>query len=91
MNKAVRVVRGTHPTVEEAVWQRRFWEHEIRSEEDFLRHMEYIHYNPVKHGLVQAPQGWVYSSFRRYMREGVYEPGWGASGEMNFAAGVGAE
>ncbi len=63
----------------------------MRSEEDFMRHVEYIHYNPVKHGLVQAPQGWAYSSFRRYVREGIYEWGWGSSGEMRFAANVGAE
>ncbi len=42
---------------EQAIWQRRFWEHQLRDVDDFSRHIEYIHYNPVKHGLVDAPLG----------------------------------
>ncbi len=53
---------------EQAVWQRRFWEHEIRDENDFNRQIDYIHYNPVKHGYVQFPNEWPYSSFHRYVR-----------------------
>jgi putative transposase len=49
---------------EQAIWQRRFWEHYIRDEKDFINHVEYIHYNPVKHGLVKAPKDWKYSSLR---------------------------
>ena len=63
---------------EQAVWQRRFWEHLIRDDEDFVRHVEYIHYNPVKHRLVKAPNDWEYSSFHRYVRDGVYDVEWGA-------------
>ena len=48
---------------EQALWQRRFWEHVIRNKEDYTRHVEYIHYNPVKHGLVIAPGDWQYSAF----------------------------
>ena len=59
------------------VWQRRFWEHPIRDEEDYRRHVEYIHFNPVKHGLVHRPIDWEWSSFRRYVREGLYDPTWG--------------
>ncbi|WP_458789442.1 REP-associated tyrosine transposase [Adonisia turfae] len=51
---------------EQTVWQRRFWEHLIRNEDDFARHVEYIHYNPVKHGLVQNPHDWPYSSIRLF-------------------------
>ena len=47
---------------EKAVWQRRFWEHQIRDEDDYIQHVEYIHYNPVKKGLVQYPEHWYYSS-----------------------------
>ncbi len=61
------------------VWQRRFWEHTIRDEEDFQAHFDYIHYNPVKHGLVQSPGDWLWSSFHRYVRLGYYTPTWGAS------------
>ena len=50
---------------EQAVWQRRFWEHQIRDEKDFVRHVDYIHINPVSHGLVKAPIEWPYSSFHR--------------------------
>ncbi len=48
---------------ERGIWQRRFWEHTIRNEEDFIRHIEYIHYNPVKHGYVKHVEDWAYSSF----------------------------
>ncbi len=58
------------------VWQRRFWEHTIRDEDDFRHHCDYIHYNPVKHGLATCPHGWVYSSFERFVRRGFYESDW---------------
>lgn len=63
---------------ERAVWQRRFWEHCIRDEADWVNHVEYIHYNPVKHGLVKAPRDWPYSSFGRYVERGKYGADWGA-------------
>jgi putative transposase len=64
---------------EKTVWQRRFWEHRIRDEMDFNRHVEYIHYNPVKHGLASSPAEWPYSSFRKYVKDGIYPKDWGAS------------
>ena len=60
------------------VWQRRFWEHTIRDESDLERHFDYIHYNPVKHGLVDRPRDWPWSSFHRWVRAGHYQPDWGA-------------
>jgi putative transposase len=62
---------------EYALWQRRFWEHTIRDEEDFARHADYIHYNPVKHGWVSQVAQWPYSSFHRYVRRGVLPDDWG--------------
>jgi putative transposase len=59
------------------VWQRRFWEHTLRDEEDLQRHLDYIHYNPVKHGLVQRVKDWQWSSFHRYVRMGCYDADWG--------------
>jgi putative transposase len=59
------------------VWQRRFWEHLLRDEEDFERHCDYIHYNPVKHGVVARPRDWPYSSFARFVAAGDYPPDWG--------------
>lgn len=64
---------------ERAIWQRRFWEHRIRDERDWRHHVDYIHYNPVKHGLVGRALDWPYSSFHRYVRAGCYEPDWGAA------------
>ncbi len=62
---------------EAAIWQRRFWEHTIRDEEDLNRHRDYIHYNPVKHGLVQSVSAWPWSSFHRYVKMGYYQNEWG--------------
>lgn len=66
--------RLRHP--ERSVWQRRFWEHTIRDDDDFAAHLEYIHYNPVKHGWVSCPHAWPYSSFSRWVREGRYPADW---------------
>jgi len=62
---------------EKNVWQRRFWEHLLRDEEDWRRHMDYIHYNPVRHGYVQNPAVWPHSSFQKALQEGLYPIGWG--------------
>ena len=60
------------------LWQRRFWEHTLRDDNDLARHVDYIHYNPVKHGLVSA---WPHSSFHRYVRKGMLPEDW--AGEMS--------
>ena len=60
---------------ERGIWQRRYWEHTIRDDRDFAAHMEYTHFNPVKHGLVENPADWPYSSFRRCMVGGLYSDG----------------
>jgi putative transposase len=62
---------------ETTIWQRRFWEHTIRDEEDLARHFDYIHYNPVKHGLVPRVREWPYSSFHRLVRRKIYPIDWG--------------
>jgi REP-associated tyrosine transposase len=59
-----------------ALWQKRFWEHTIRNENDFARHVDYIHFNPVKHGLVSRVCDWPYSSFHRYVRQKVLTQDW---------------
>ncbi len=61
---------------ESTLWQRRFWEHQIRDERDYERHMDYLHYNPVKHGLVAKVTDWPHSTFHRYVRQGVYKEDW---------------
>ena len=57
---------------ERGIWQRRFWEHQIRDESDLQRHVDYIHYNPVKHGFVDDVELWPWSTYHRYARGGTY-------------------
>jgi putative transposase len=67
---------------ERGIWQRRFWEHLIRDDLDYQRHIDYIHYNPVKHGHAKRVVDWPYSTFHRYVEQGVYSPDW-AGGVMD--------
>jgi putative transposase len=67
---------------ERGIWQRRYWEHLIRDEQDYARHVDYIHYNPVKHGLVASAKDWPYSTFFRWVSRGVYTEDW-ASNELD--------
>jgi putative transposase len=64
------------------VWQRRFWEHTIRNERDFQAHVDYIHYNPVKHGLVERVRDWPYSSFHRFVRKGWESADWAGDASL---------
>jgi len=75
----VRIAKG-----ERGIWQRRFWEHMIRDENDYMRHVDYVHWNPMKHGLVQKVADWPYSSFHRYVRDGIYPDDWAGGLEMNL-------
>lgn len=68
---------------ERGIWQRRFWEHTLRDESDYQKHMDYIHYNPVKHGYVDSIEQWPYSSFHRHVSNGVYPKNW--AGNENVA------
>jgi putative transposase len=61
---------------EAGVWQRRYWEHTIRDDADYAAHMDYIHFNPVKHGLAADPAAWPFSSFLTCVAKGVYPDGW---------------
>ncbi|NML46533.1 transposase [Ramlibacter sp. G-1-2-2] len=62
---------------EKGIWQRRFWEHLIRSEEDLRRHVDYVHFNPVKHGHARRVQDWPFSSFHRWVERGDLPVEWG--------------
>ena len=61
---------------EAAIWQRRFWEHTIKDDDDLARHIDYIHFSPVKHGLVTEVDEWQWSSFHCFVEEGYYEAEW---------------
>ena len=78
---AVRIRRG-----ERGIWQRRYWEHLIRDERDYQAHMDYVHINPVKHGLVVCVAEWPYSTFHRMVAHGIYPANWagGSENELGY-------
>jgi putative transposase len=78
----IPISRGNRGEYE--LWQRRFSEHTIRDDRDFERHADYIHYNPIKHGLVGCVCDWPYSSFHRYVRLGILPGDW--AGDAGFAS-----
>lgn len=93
------LVRKTHPTFsgnkistsrqkrqEGGFWQRRFWEHLIRDDDDLQRHMDYLHWNPVKHGYVKTPLEWPYSTFHRLVAQGIYPSDWGGGAANEYSA-----
>jgi putative transposase len=73
-----------------SIWQKRYWEHLLRNEKDYHQHIDYIHYNPVKHKHVQNPSDWKYSSFRQYVKKGILRKDWGAS-EITLPENIGNE
>ncbi len=64
------------------LWQNRFWEHTIRDENDLNIHLDYIHYNPVKHGYVQCVKDWECSSFNKFVEQNLYDMNWGSSSDI---------
>ena len=79
---AARVRQG-----ERGIWQRRFWEHTIRDEADYLAHVGYVHINPLKHGWVQRVADWPHSTFHRAVAQGIYPIDWGGDEECDIPAG----
>jgi putative transposase len=88
-----RMTSGEHRSAsraekdERGIWQRRFWEHTIRDDRDYAAHLDYIHFNPVKHGLVTHAAAWQYSSFHRCVTNGLYPPAWNSGATDITAAG----
>jgi putative transposase len=66
---------------ERGIWQRRYWEHTIRDERDYAKHVDYCHINPLKHRLVAAVRDWPFSTFHRYVQAGRYPPDWAGTGQ----------
>lgn len=77
-----RLSRSCRKKAERGIWQRRYWEHVIRDDEDYRRHMDYIHYNPVKHGYVKRAIDWPYSSLPRMVTAGRYPKNWAAGPDI---------
>ena len=74
---------------ESTLWQRRFWEHQIRDERGYKHHVDYVHFNPVKHGIVDRVADWPHSTFHRFVNDGVYAMDWAGDLETNTATGFG--
>ena len=87
--KRFKDVSGLPVRVKGSPWQKRFWEHTIRDDQDFEQHVDYIHFNPVKHGYVARALDWPYSSFHRYVRNGILPADWAVDEEV--LVGVGRE
>jgi putative transposase len=66
---------------ERGIWHRRYWEHALRDDRDYAAHVDYVHFNPVKHGHVRRAIDWPHSSLHRYVREGILPPDWGGEVE----------
>ncbi len=70
---AIRIKRH-----ERGIWQRCFWEHTIRDESDYTRHIDYIHFNPVKHSIVKCVREWLFTTFHHFVERGIYPHDWGS-------------
>lgn len=84
-SRRMPVVPNLRPSLirkqERGIWQRRYWEHLIRNEDDMQRHVDYIHFNPVKHGHAQHVKDWPHSTFHRYVEKGWLSKNWGMAGD----------
>jgi len=70
------LINQPRPKTAHPIWQNRFWEHTIRNDHDYRTHMDYIHFNPVKHALAPHPAAWPYSTFQKCVARGLYDPSW---------------
>ncbi len=87
IDKRERISESRQKRRERGLWQRRFWAHLITDQQDFNVHTDYIHWNPVKHGKVKRVIDWPYSSFHKFVRQGIYPSTWGCDGEFDINAG----
>ena len=87
IEKGERVSQSRRKRRERGLWQRRFWEHLLTDQADFNQHIDYIHWNPVKHGRVRQVADWPHSSFHEYVVRGVYPENWCSEGGFDVRAG----
>lgn len=73
--------------MQRGIWQRRFWEHAVRDDADYARHLDYVHYHPVKQGHVEQVADWPHSTFHRRVKPGVYPDDWGRHVVADISAG----
>ena len=84
--KTETITTSQHSRRERGIWQRRYWEHLIGDENDYQRHFDYIHFNPLKHGHVQCLADWPCSSFHRAVRQGIYLPDWRGGADIEIGS-----
>ncbi|WP_148864581.1 REP-associated tyrosine transposase [Marinobacter fonticola] len=89
LEKEERIRKSRSDKRERGIWQRRYWEHQIRDEADLKRHVDYIHYNPVKHGWVNRPIDWRHSTLHGYVARGTIGMDWGGVGIEGEDVGYG--
>jgi putative transposase len=87
IDKGERISTSRLNRRERGIWQRRFWVHLVTDQEDYNRHIDYIHWNPVKHGIVQHVIDWPHSSFHQFVEQGIYPAAWGYSGNFEIEVG----
>ncbi len=85
--KAERISDSRKAKGERGIWQRRYWEHLIRDERDFKQHVDYIHYNPVKHGYVKQAAEWEYTTIHQYIAKGLINRSWGCTEDIEGSYG----
>ncbi len=84
LNHTESITSSRQAKRERGIWQRRFWEHRIRDDRDYRHHMDYIHYNPVKHGYVVNPQDWQYSTLNKWIEKGLYPADWATGDKVEI-------
>ena len=84
--KDEHINKTRHSKNERGIWQRRYWEHLIRDEKDYMNHVDYIHYNSVKHGYVDKAIDWPYSSIHKFVRDGIIDQNWGYKENVDLKA-----
>ena len=87
IEKGERISQSRAKRGERGPWQRRFWEHFIRDQGDFNHHVDYVHWNPVRHGWVRRVSDWPHSSFHTFRRRGIYPEDWAGENVPSLAAG----
>jgi len=85
----IQITTSRQKRKESNLWQRRYWEHLIKDEQDFANCCNYIHYNPVKHGLCKSPKDWEFSSFKKFVKQGIYSMDWGTDKIPNISGDFG--
>jgi putative transposase len=87
LEKGERISKSRKDRRERGIWQRRFWAHLIIDQDDLNRHIDYVHWNPVKHGWARQVIDWPHSSFQSFVKAGIYAANWGHSGDFGVEPG----